>query len=729
MRNNGAKSPRKIFTALQSPFASIRGRLFLLLLSVLVPIMLVQIVYVYTRFRDRVESQSVAYLEVSRAVATTFNNFVTDVLHQELAIGAGLTLRRPLSAEEMSRILRLNRHEFPAVRNFTWLDSHGHVLSSGSPSAPGLDHADRHYVQELLSGKPWVVSSLFRSHSTGKPVFTVSRAIRGKKGDLLGIVVATIEPDKLDQVISIHLRQDETLTIIDSHGEAVYREPEKKWTRGERKLLESRPFVRSALAGREVSGVFPCCTIGEKRVVAVVPIPSIGWAASVDRSKQAVMAPIFSQLLRGAVLIVLIMGAVFFVALVLSEGISSSARRLLEHTLALGRGDRTEPIEESGPVELKGLASAFNIMAEKVGAREKALKDAQERLFSVFEAVPACLYLQGPDHSIRFANRTFRETFGDPGEKHCYEVLKQESLPCKECSELCGFDTQTPRQWEWTDPGGRSFSTHSHPYTDSDGSALVLKLAVDISERKKTEDALRESREQLRDLSARLLSAQEEERRRIAAELHDSLGSSLTAIKVGIENARLRFDQKESAPELLDAPIAMTQLAISEVRKMMSELRPLVLDDFGILAALNWFFRQYRTTYSSVHIEEEIGIEEQDIPEELKIVIFRIVQEAFNNIAKYSGAEFVEFSLLKRNGFMELIIEDNGDGFDLEAVLSKIRERQGLGLTSMKERAELSGGAFTIRSVPGTGTRLGARWPLPADATSPIDHVTAKPVA
>lgn len=71
----------------------------------------------------------------------------------------------------------------------------------------------------------------------------------------------------------------------------------------------------------------------------------------------------------------------------------------------------------------------------------------------------------------------------------------------------------------------------------------------------------------------------------------------------------------------------------------------------------------------------------------------------------------------------------NGDGFDLEAVLSKIRERQGLGLTSMKERAELSGGSFTIRSVPGTGTRLGARWPLPAHSVSPIGHVTAKPVA
>ena len=559
------------------------------------------------------------------------------------------------------------------------------------------------------------------------------------------------------------------------------------------------------------------------------------------------MAPVIAQLLHEAVIFLLIMAAVFLGAFFFSEGISSSIRSLLEHTLALGGGERNEPMEESGPAELKGLASAFNVMAEKVSAREEALKAAQERLISVFEAIPACLYLQAPDYRIRFANRSFRETFGDPEGKYCYEVLKDRREPCENCDVLHTLDTQVPRQWEWTDEGGKCYSIHSHPFTDSDGSPLVLKLIVDISERKrawqaflesesryrelvrnansaiirfckdgaitffneyaqaffgyredevigkhvgillperesggadlttlawdvvsrpercvnnitenirrdgsrawmawtskpildesgnvagilsvgiditerkKAEDALRDSRQQLRSLSARLLSAQEEERRRIAGELHDSLGSSLTAIKVGIENARIRFDRGEAGPELLNAPIALTQLAINEVRKIMAELRPLVLDDFGVIAALNWFFRQYRTTYPQVHVEVEIGIEEQDIPENLRIVIFRITQEAFNNIAKYSRAEYVDFSLIKQDGAVELIIEDNGDGFDLEAVLSKVGERQGLGLTSMKERAELSGGSFTLRSVPGTGTILCAGWPyLCADST------------
>ena len=247
---------------------------------------------------------------------------------------------------------------------------------------------------------------------------------------------------------------------------------------------------------------------------------------------------------------------------------------------------------------------------------------------------------------------------------------------------------------------------------DEDDTPVCRMVISDLTERKLAENKLRESERQLRALAAKILLAQEEERKKIAVELHDSIGSTLSAIKVGIENARIRGDRDESRSELLDAPLAMTQLAIDEVRRLMAELRPLVLDDFGVIAALNWFFRQYRTTYPGVHVEVETGIEEQDIPEALKIVIFRIAQEAFNNIAKYSRAEYADFRLVRQDGAINLTIEDNGDGFDLDAVLSKIGERQGLGLTSMKERAELSGGSFTIRSVPGTGTTLSVKWPF-----------------
>ena len=500
MKHTVLKSPRENIANCRPFFSSIRGRHFLLLLSVLIPVMLVQIGYVYVRFQERVKSQLSANLEVSRAVAATFKGFVTDVLHQELAIGANLTTHEPLSAVEMNRILELNKEEFPAVHSFIWLGPHGRVISSSLAPAVGLDLTDRDYVHKLLSGKEWVVSGLIPSRFTGEPIFTVSRAIRGGNGNLLGAVVAAIQPEKLEGLISIRLSKDEAITIIDSEGKAVYREPKREWKWEDRKLLKGRKAIRQALEGKEVIGVFPCCNSGEKRIVAIVPISSIGWAASVGRSKGAVMAPIISRLLHGVVMFLLIMAAVFLGAFILSEGISSSVRRLLEHTLALGGGERNEPIEESGPAELKGLASAFNVMAEKVGAREKALKDAQERLISVCEAIPACVYIQAPDYSIRYANRTFRETFGDPDVKRCYELLAGRRQACENCDLLCTVNTQTPRQWEWTDAHGKCFSIHTHPFTDSDGSPLVLKLAVDISERKLAWQAFLKSEKRYREL-------------------------------------------------------------------------------------------------------------------------------------------------------------------------------------------------------------------------------------
>lgn len=246
------------------------------------------------------------------------------------------------------------------------------------------------------------------------------------------------------------------------------------------------------------------------------------------------------------------------------------------------------------------------------------------------------------------------------------------------------------------------------PISDDTGKITgILVVAIDVTDLRQTQQALLKSESGLRFLSAQLLSVYEEERKRIARELHDSIGSSLTAIKMGLEKARGEVAKSGHGPELLGPAIEWTQLAINEIRRLTSDLRPPVLDDMGVLAALQWFFRQYRTIYPAIHVEAQISIAEPDIPQSLKIVIFRITQEAFHNIGKHSRAEFVEFFLAKQDGAIKLRVEDNGEGFEFDAV----RERQGIGLVSMKERAELSGGSLCIRSLPGTGTIVSARWP------------------
>jgi signal transduction histidine kinase len=239
---------------------------------------------------------------------------------------------------------------------------------------------------------------------------------------------------------------------------------------------------------------------------------------------------------------------------------------------------------------------------------------------------------------------------------------------------------------------------------------LYREASQDIVQRKAAEEALRESEKQLRFLSAQLIDAQEEERKRIARKMHDSIGLSLDAIKCSLENLQKHLEEGKATPESLNALITLTQQPIEESHKIMTDLRPSVLDDSGIVATIDWFCQQFQSIYANIQVLQRIRIEEDDVSEHLKIVIFRVLQEALHNIAQYSKAAQVEISLEKRDGTIEMRIADNGVGFDVKAVFSRESHKRGLGLTSMKERVMLSGGSFSLESVVGKGTSIRAAW-------------------
>jgi signal transduction histidine kinase len=149
------------------------------------------------------------------------------------------------------------------------------------------------------------------------------------------------------------------------------------------------------------------------------------------------------------------------------------------------------------------------------------------------------------------------------------------------------------------------------------------------------------------------------------------------------------------------------QRSMEDVRRIGMNLRPALLDDLGLLPTIGWFVREYQTTYPSIRVKKQTEIEEAQLPDPLKAVIYRILQEAMNNIAKHSKANLVSIFLMrKKDDRIELVIEDNGIGFDRESV------KRGLGLGSMRERAELSVGSFDIESVKGRGTVIRASWPI-----------------
>lgn len=254
--------------------------------------------------------------------------------------------------------------------------------------------------------------------------------------------------------------------------------------------------------------------------------------------------------------------------------------------------------------------------------------------------------------------------------------------------------------------------------TDREGRAILVNIQ-DITERYHAEQELRDSREVLHRLSARLLSVQESERQRIARELHDSIGQSLSAIKFMVERgvADQYPEERRTTSASLQAVVPAIQKSIEEVRRISMALRPSTLDDLGLVATLSWFIREFAATYPHIKVEKAVDVEEGRMPDTLKVNLFRIVQEALNNAAKHSGAERITLSLRQLAGEWHLDIEDDGRGFD-PAQPRVPNEEGGYGLTTMRERTELFGGTLLLESAPGEGTRIYARWPLEARSLS-----------
>ncbi len=240
-----------------------------------------------------------------------------------------------------------------------------------------------------------------------------------------------------------------------------------------------------------------------------------------------------------------------------------------------------------------------------------------------------------------------------------------------------------------------------------------VRLTREIEDHEVTEDALQQSEKRLRGLSRRLLRSQEEERRLIAMELHDGIGQTLSAIKFKVENGLQELSGKspEECFELQGPVVSMLQEAVEEVRRICKNLRPPILDDLGIVATISWFCREFENVYGNIRVEKEILLDEKAVSGEFKTSIFRVLQEAFNNIAKHSGADRVRVVLKKDDKRIVLLVEDNGRGFDVAAVQGSKDPADGMGLAGMKERTTLSGGSFEIESVPGEGARIRASFP------------------
>ena len=855
---------------------SIQSRLLLLLLLVLVPVVAIQTYMYYALFQERKAATLQTNVELARGVVKTFERFVQEVLHQELSIGLALTSYQKLSPEAQNRILLRSHADNPGIWEIFWANPSGVVLAATGPQFLGMRLGDRDYFSKIVAGQDYVISDLLLSRTTAKPSFTISRGIRDEQGVLLGIVIASILPERLDEELGVKRILGGGFALVDTKGMMVYRYPAIEATWEERNWLKQYPQFADALKGKEAEATVYAPFEGKNRLVGFTPVPSIGWAASAGQREEEVTGPIWAAIGRSAILFGSVLLVAFLLAIVFSRKIANPVEALRRQALALGGGEEREQIPVQSISEFKDLADTFDVMAENLRMRQAALRESEERFSLSMEATNDGLWdWNAATDEVYYSPSYYRilgyEPGGFPGTLQAWrervhpedlERTLQVNMHCVEGrSESFSVEYRLKArtgQWRWIlargkcitrDPQGRAIrliGTHVDIterkqaeverqrllavvqserdkltalvnsmtdeiwFADADKKVTLVNPAVwkefgsgigdakeveriaasfevyrpdgtprpvdeapplralrgepvmdqeeivrtpatgqlrhrqvnaapvrnpdgviigsvsvvrDITERKRAEEALQKakdeleervqerteelakSRHRLQQLSSQLLLAQEKERKRVAVELHDGLLSELAAMKYLLEGKLMLLDKGTPVDPAGMRRIAdILGLTMKEARRIMNNLHPSVLDELGFLAAMRWICGEFQKSYPHISVQTEIGVFENDISDGIRIVIFRVLQEALNNFAKHGKGDRVEVSLSKSEGIFSFAIRDNGQGFDMDKV------EKGLGLESMGERVELSGGEFRVETAIGQGSTIRAIW-------------------
>jgi len=237
-------------------------------------------------------------------------------------------------------------------------------------------------------------------------------------------------------------------------------------------------------------------------------------------------------------------------------------------------------------------------------------------------------------------------------------------------------------------------------------------LVREINERKRMEKALRQSETRLRRLSSQLFNAQEEERRRLSKELHDQLGHDLVLLKSRLNSIKRKLPPHQAEPhkELSETQEYVDQI-IGNVRRIATELSPSILEDLGLFASLQWLAENFAHQHA-IKVSLDMADIDRFFSGETRINLYRVFQETLTNISKHAQAKKVSIVVKKKKDYVIFRVKDDGKGFDLKQLSQRDPARSGMGLTAMKERANLSGGDFDVESSPGKGTVICFKFPV-----------------
>jgi PAS domain S-box-containing protein len=391
------------------------------------------------------------------------------------------------------------------------------------------------------------------------------------------------------------------------------------------------------------------------------------------------------------------------------------------------QGDLDQRVNITSRDEMGLLGSAFNIMTENLHrttvSRDLLIREIEERrqaeeklsksenfVSTAFESIRDPFIILDGDYRIVRANEACAQMRNIPARdligRRCHELFYKNASVCESCvvakTFLSGERCVKDKLIRLPDGRGAWFEIYTYPVSGEEGKVShVIEYFRDITGRKQAEGTLRTSREQLRNLSAHLQTVREEERTGVAREIHDELGQVLTALKMDLSWLVNRSEDPHLVAEKINSMVKLVDMTIKTVKRISADLRPGVLDDLGLVAAMEWYAEEFQ---KRTGILCDITVVPNDImlDRDRSTAVFRVFQEALTNVIRHAEAKEVKAHLEQMDGEIRLRVEDNGKGISEQ----EIADSQSFGLIGMRERIRSFGGTFNISGTRNEGTTL-----------------------
>ena len=669
------------------------------------------------------------------------------------------------------------------IENVLLFDTTARVVELLPPQADvvGTIWADRPEIRRTLAEGAATITGLVTTPVPGPPVVVVSVPIIGDGGATVGALSGTISMEQSGGRAfgSIAVVGETGYTeIVDGSGIVLARtSPGVPVAAFE---TSDHPGRFAELIEKQQATVGTChrCHVAEESVaryrdvLAFATLSTTTWGVAVRQSEEEALAPTrrLEQrlLLLGTVVVASTILTLWFVL----KGVVSPIKLLTEAAKSVAAGNFRTVIPVRRKDDIGELSRAFQTMTQELARSqgellrrneelsalnsiattvsqsldlEEVLGNALERALEVTRTAAGCVFLRdGEGDVLRAMGRigptdSFRcsEAGSATAVCACHQVLSDgETLMVNDLAQCpildrnrdpesgSGFFLSVPLKSKNRTLGTMNIACPDDRYFTEDDFRLLDSIGHHIGLAIENSVLYQESRqkENLRgQILSQVIKAQEEERKRIARELHDEYGQMLTALIMSIESAETATTAEQSRlKEKLASLKAVASEALDGMRRMTFDLRPSMLDDLGLAAAVRSFL-QANLEDAGIRVNFSNNTSGETFSPEAKIALYRIIQEAVNNIIKYAEASTVTISLEARDGKITTIIDDDGRGFDVDRVYSSRIGAQSLGLLGIQERATLLGGTFRIRSEEGGGTRLTVEIPalpsLPKEAS------------